>query len=92
MLRSRMLLHSHSAMARVRCSRSCPVGVVVSNSRCERTTRWMPAPVTSLTRIPHLAQTSDAVNRQLSCFSCRYMNLLAVFQITCVPALEAPDG
>ena len=34
-----------------------------------------------LTRIPHLAQTSDAVNRQLSCFSSRYMNLLAVFQI-----------
>ena len=33
------------------------------------------------TRIPHLAQTSDAVNRQLSCFSSRYMNLLAVFQI-----------
>ena len=32
-------------------------------------------------RIPHLAQTSDAVNRQLSCFSSRYMNLLAVFQI-----------
>ena len=29
-------------------------------------------------RIPHLAQTSDAVNRQLSCFSSRYMNLLAV--------------
>ena len=37
--------------------------------------------VLSLTRIPHLAQTSDAVNRQLSCFSSRYMNLLAVFQI-----------
>ena len=35
----------------------------------------------NLTRIPHLAQTSDAVNRQLSCFSSRYMNLLAVFQI-----------
>ena len=35
----------------------------------------------SLTRIPHLAQTSDAVNRQLSCFSSRCMNLLAVFQI-----------
>ena len=35
----------------------------------------------TLTRIPHLAQTSDAVNRQLSCFSSRYMNLLAVFQI-----------
>ena len=35
----------------------------------------------SLSRIPHLAQTSDAVNRQLSCFSSRYMNLLAVFQI-----------
>ena len=34
-----------------------------------------------ITRIPHLAQTSDAVNRQLSCFSSRYMNLLAVFQI-----------
>ena len=34
-----------------------------------------------LARIPHLAQTSDAVNRQLSCFSSRYMNLLAVFQI-----------
>ena len=34
-----------------------------------------------LSRIPHLAQTSDAVNRQLSCFSSRYMNLLAVFQI-----------
>ena len=34
-----------------------------------------------LPRIPHLAQTSDAVNRQLSCFSSRYMNLLAVFQI-----------
>ena len=33
------------------------------------------------TRIPHLAQTSDVVNRQLSCFSSRYMNLLAVFQI-----------
>ena len=33
------------------------------------------------TRIPHLAQTSDAVNRQLSCFSSRYMNLLAVLQI-----------
>ena len=33
------------------------------------------------TRIPHLAQTSDAVNRQLPCFSSRYMNLLAVFQI-----------
>ena len=33
------------------------------------------------TRIPHLAQTSDKVNRQLSCFSSRYMNLLAVFQI-----------
>ena len=32
-------------------------------------------------RIPHLAQISDAVNRQLSCFSSRYMNLLAVFQI-----------
>ena len=45
-----------------------------------------------LSRIPHLAQTSDAVNRQLSCFSSRYMNLLAVFQITCVPTLEAPDG
>ena len=38
-------------------------------------------PVMFLTRIPHLAQTSDAVNRQLSCFSSRYMNLLAVFQI-----------
>ena len=35
----------------------------------------------ALARIPHLAQTSDAVNRQLSCFSSRYMNLLAVFQI-----------
>ena len=35
----------------------------------------------NLARIPHLAQTSDAVNRQLSCFSSRYMNLLAVFQI-----------
>ena len=35
----------------------------------------------TLPRIPHLAQTSDAVNRQLSCFSSRYMNLLAVFQI-----------
>ena len=35
----------------------------------------------ALPRIPHLAQTSDAVNRQLSCFSSRYMNLLAVFQI-----------
>ena len=35
-----------------------------------------------LARIPHLAQTSDAVNRQLSCFSSRYMNLLAVFQIS----------
>ena len=35
----------------------------------------------NLSRIPHLAQTSDAVNRQLSCFSSRYMNLLAVFQI-----------
>ena len=34
-----------------------------------------------LARIPHLAQTSDAVNRQLSCFSSRYMNPLAVFQI-----------
>ena len=34
-----------------------------------------------LARIPHLAQTSDAVNRQLSGFSSRYMNLLAVFQI-----------
>ena len=34
-----------------------------------------------LAHIPHLAQTSDAVNRQLSCFSSRYMNLLAVFQI-----------
>ena len=34
-----------------------------------------------LPRIPHLAQISDAVNRQLSCFSSRYMNLLAVFQI-----------
>ncbi len=34
-----------------------------------------------LPRIPHLAQTSDAVNRQLSCFSSRYMNLLAVLQI-----------
>ncbi len=34
-----------------------------------------------IARIPHLAQTSDAVNRQLSCFSSRYMNLLAVFQI-----------
>ena len=34
-----------------------------------------------LARIPHLAQTSDAVNRQLSCFSSRYMNLIAVFQI-----------
>ena len=34
-----------------------------------------------LARIPHLAQTSDAVNRQLSCFSSRYMHLLAVFQI-----------
>ena len=32
-------------------------------------------------RIPHLAQTSDAVNRQLSCFSSRYMNCLAVLQI-----------
>ena len=32
-------------------------------------------------RIPHLAQTRDAVNRQLSCFSSRYMNLLAVLQI-----------
>ena len=31
-------------------------------------------------RIPHLVQTSDSVNRQLSCFSSRYMNLLAVFQ------------
>ena len=38
---------------------------------------WQP----NSTRIPHLAQTSDAVNRQLSCFSSRYMNLLAVFQI-----------
>ena len=28
-----------------------------------------------------LAQTSDAVNRQLSCFSSRYMNLLAVLKI-----------
>ena len=37
--------------------------------------------VLSSTRISHLAQTSDAVNRQLSCFSSRYMNLLAVFQI-----------
>ena len=36
---------------------------------------------TIYTCIPHLAQTSDAVNRQLSCFSSRYMNLLAVFQI-----------
>ena len=36
---------------------------------------------TMVSRIPHLAQTSDAVNRQLSCFSSRYMNLLAVFQI-----------
>ena len=35
----------------------------------------------TLSRIPHLAKTSDAVNRQLSCFSSRYMNLLAVFQI-----------
>ena len=35
-----------------------------------------------LARIPHLAKTSDAVNRQLSCFSSRYMNLLAVFQIS----------
>ena len=34
-----------------------------------------------LARIPHLAKTSDAANRQLSCFSSRYMNLLAVFQI-----------
>ena len=34
-----------------------------------------------LPRIPHLAQASDAVYRQLSCFSSRYMNLLAVFQI-----------
>ena len=34
-----------------------------------------------LSRIPHLAQTSDAVNRQLSCFSSRYMNFLAVFQM-----------
>ena len=33
------------------------------------------------TRIPHLAKTSDAVNRQLSCSSSRYMNLLAVLQI-----------
>ena len=48
MLRSRMLLHSHSAMARVRWRRSWPVGVVVSNSRCERTTRWTPASVMSL--------------------------------------------
>ena len=36
---------------------------------------------TDKARIPHLAQTSDGVNRQLSCFSSRYMNLLAVFQI-----------
>ena len=38
-------------------------------------------PTMDVPRIPHLAQTSDAVNRQLSCFSSRYMNLLAVFQI-----------
>ena len=37
-----------------------------------------------LARIPHLAQTSDAVNRQLSGFSSRYMNLLAVFQSLCL--------
>ena len=53
---------------------------------------WAFGIVEDQTRIPHLAQTSDAVNRQLSCFSSRYMNLLAVFQITCVPTLEAPDG
>ena len=39
------------------------------------------APARIVTRIPHLVQTSDAVNRQLSCFSSRYMNLLAVLQI-----------
>ena len=42
---------------------------------------YFDAELGELTRIPHLAQTSDAVNRQLSCFSSRYMNLLAVFQI-----------
>ena len=41
----------------------------------------LPVSKLALARIPHLAQTSDAVNRQLSCFSSRYMNLLAVFQI-----------
>ena len=38
-------------------------------------------PLINQARIPHLAQTSDAVNRQLSGYSSRYMNLLAVFQI-----------
>ena len=44
-------------------------------------------PIADLARIPHLAQTSDAVNRQLSCFSSRYMNLLAhISQISRVGA------
>ena len=42
---------------------------------------WAVWALLAWSRIPHLAQTSDAVNRQLSCFSSRYMNLLAVLQI-----------
>ncbi len=42
---------------------------------------WVTYLASEPARIPHLAQTSDAVNRQLSGFSSRYMNLLAVFQI-----------
>ena len=60
----------------------------VERSECRlRVMRGNPEPLVELwqellqPRIPHLAQTSDAVNRQLSCFSSRYMNLLAVFQI-----------
>ena len=34
-----------------------------------------------LARIPHLAKTSDAVNRRLPYYSSRFMNPLAVFQI-----------
>ena len=48
---------------------------------CANVAVLLTAAVLYLPRIPHLAQTSDAVNRQLSCVSSRYMNLLAVLQV-----------
>ena len=67
------------------CSRSGWESTSMRRRRVWTPTRcWGPGASTwrpCSTRIPHLAQTSDAVNRQLSCFSSRYMNLLAVFQI-----------